>query len=68
MARRLTGAGRGGSRPPRSLLVRILIWLAALLVLLLLLSVIFGGIEKGTKVGSGSGPSSSTFAYERFAH
>lgn len=53
MARRLTGGG--GSSHPRSLLVRILIWLAALLVILLLLSLIFGGIEKGTKVGFGSG-------------
>jgi hypothetical protein len=33
---------------------RVLIWVLALLVILLLLSLMFGGFRKGTKVGLGA--------------
>ena len=45
--------GRGERRRPR--LVGCLIWLIALIVILIVLSLLFGGFTKGTKV-SGAGP------------
>ena len=33
-----------------------MVWILALLVILLLLSLIFGGFQKGAKVGAGSAP------------
>jgi hypothetical protein len=54
-------AGNGGWRGssgrrrrwrPQSRAVGCLLWIVALLVILLLLSVLFGGFQKGTKVGS----------------
>jgi uncharacterized membrane protein len=50
--------GRAGWRRPwrpRNRAVGCLLWIVALLVLLLLLSVLFGGFQKGSKVG-GSAP------------
>jgi hypothetical protein len=46
---------RGDPVRSRSRRARFLIWVLALLVILLLLSLIFGGFQKGTKVGLGSG-------------
>jgi hypothetical protein len=49
------GSTRRG-RPRRvSPMVGCLFWVLVLLVVLLLVSVIFGGFEKGTKAGSGPG-------------
>ena len=45
--------GRGERRRPR--LVGCLLWLVALIVILIVLSLLFGGFTKGTKV-SGAGP------------
>jgi hypothetical protein len=45
----------GGSRRARSRSIRFLIWVLALLVIVLLMSLLFGGFQKGTKVGSGPG-------------
>lgn len=50
---RWMGRGRGAAGS-RSRAVGCLVWILALLVVLLLLSLIFGGFQKGTKVG-GSG-------------
>jgi hypothetical protein len=50
--------GRSGRRRrwrPQSRAVGCLLWIVAALVILLLLSVLFGGFQKGTKVGSGPG-------------
>jgi hypothetical protein len=50
------GGGRGGAgwARPRGPLGCV-VWILALLVLLLVLSLIFGGFQRGTRVG-GSGP------------
>jgi hypothetical protein len=47
--------GRAGRRRlwrPRNRAVGCLLWIVALLVVLLLLSILFGGFQKGAKVGS----------------
>jgi hypothetical protein len=44
---------RAGRRRPRTRAGRFLIWVLALLAILLLLSLLFGGFQKGKKVGSG---------------
>ena len=49
------GRGRAGWTRPRGA-VGCLVWILALLVILLLLSLIFGGFQKGSRVGSGSAP------------
>ncbi len=57
MARGLGGrVGRGG-RPRRRMgrLTGCLVWILALLVILLVLSILFGGFQRGTKV-SGDRP------------
>jgi hypothetical protein len=55
MARRMGGGrGRAGWARPRGP-VGCVVWVLALLVILLLLSLIFGGFQRGAKVG-GSGP------------
>jgi hypothetical protein len=41
-------------RRPRSRAVGCLLWIVAALIVLLLLSVLFGGFQKGAKVGSGA--------------
>jgi hypothetical protein len=46
---------RGSWRRPRGP-IGCVVWILALLVILLLLSLIFGGFQKGSKVGSGSAP------------
>jgi hypothetical protein len=43
--------GRG--ERPRSRLAGCLIWILALIALLIILSLLFGGFRKGTKVGDG---------------
>ena len=45
-------SGRG-ERRPRSRLAGCLIWILALIALLIILSLLFGGFRKGTKVGEG---------------
>jgi hypothetical protein len=45
-------AQQDGSRRRLSRPVGCLLWLVALLVLLLVLSLLFGGFQKGTKVGA----------------
>ena len=48
--------GRAGFRRPwrpRNRAVGCLLWIVALLIVLLLLSVLFGGFQKGSKLGSG---------------
>jgi hypothetical protein len=45
--------GRGERRRPRSRLAGCLIWILALVALLIILSLLFGGFHKGTKVGDG---------------
>jgi hypothetical protein len=49
---RLPGAG---SRRPRTSLGGCLLWLLGLLIVLVILSLLFGGFHKGTKV-NGTGP------------
>ncbi len=49
------GRGRGGWRRPRGP-IGCVVWILGLLVILLLLSLIFGGFQKGSRVGSGSAP------------
>jgi len=44
---------RGERRRSRSRLAGCLIWILALIVLLIILSLLFGGFHKGTKVGDG---------------
>jgi hypothetical protein len=52
MARGFGGrAGRGGTRRRMGRLSGCLLWVLALLVILLVLSILFGGFQKGTKVG-----------------
>jgi hypothetical protein len=42
-----------GERRPRSRLAGCLLWIFALFVLLIILSLLFGGFRKGTKAGMG---------------
>ncbi len=49
------GSTRRGKPRRVSPMVGCLFWVLVLLVILLLLSVIFGGFQKGTKAGSGPG-------------
>ena len=51
--------GRGERRRPRSRLAGCLLWILALIVLLIIVSLLFGGFRKGTKAaGAGSLPRS----------
>ena len=45
--------GHRGERRPRTRLAGCLLWILALVVLLIILSVLFGGFRKGTKAGMG---------------
>ena len=45
--------GHRGERRPRSRLAGCLLWILALVVLLIILSLLFGGFRKGTKAGMG---------------
>jgi hypothetical protein len=47
--------GHRGERRPRTRLVGCLLWILALVVLLIILSLLFGGFRKGTKAGMGTG-------------
>jgi hypothetical protein len=51
--------GRSGGRRRISRPLGCLLWLVALLLLLVLLSVLFGGFQKGTKVGESVPPRGS---------
>lgn len=44
---------RRGERRPRSRLAGCLLWILALIVLLIVASLLFGGFRKGTKAGAG---------------
>jgi hypothetical protein len=46
---------RRGERRPRPRLAGCLLWILALIVLLIVLSLLFGGFQKGTKA-AGAGP------------
>jgi hypothetical protein len=62
---------RGEPWTPRSRAMGCVIWLLAVVVVLLLLSLLFGGFQTGTKVGSGLGPvqrSQIDAGQGRFAH
>ena len=43
--------GHRGERRPRTRLVGCLLWILALVVVLIILSLLFGGFHKGTKAG-----------------
>ena len=45
--------GHRGERRPRSRRAGCLLWILALVVLLIILSLLFGGFRKGTKAGMG---------------
>jgi hypothetical protein len=49
--RRLWG---NGPRRPRSRLTGCLLWILGLIIVLIILSLLFGGFQKGTKVGAGA--------------
>jgi hypothetical protein len=49
-------------RGPRSRVTGCLLWLLLLIVLLIVLSLMFGGFRKGTKVNSMAGPRSMIVA------
>ena len=57
MLRRLIGTGGSGSRRGRSRtrLGGCLLWILGLIIVLVVLSLLFGGFQKGTKV-NGAGP------------
>jgi hypothetical protein len=46
----------GGPRPPRRRLAGCLLWIVGLIVALVILSLLFGGFQKGIKAGGDSGP------------
>lgn len=66
MLRILRRLGAGGRRPPgRTRRRRIgplgcLLWLLALVILVLILSVLFGGFQKGTKAGMSGAPATAS--------
>jgi hypothetical protein len=47
---------RRGSGRPRRRLTGCLLWVAAIIVVLVILSLLFGGFQKGTKVGGAGAP------------
>jgi hypothetical protein len=52
-----------GERRPRSRLAGCLLWILALFVLLIIVSLLFGGFRKGTKAGMGPPRPVVTTAY-----
>jgi|HubBroStandDraft_2_1064218.scaffolds.fasta_scaffold101841_2 hypothetical protein len=54
--------GRSGGRGRIGRPLGCLLWLVALLLLIVLLSALFGGFQKGTKVGGPVAPRGSTVA------
>jgi hypothetical protein len=54
--RRLLHPAAGRPRRRRSRLTGCLLWILALIVTLIILSVLFGGFQKGSKVGFGAPP------------
>ena len=48
--------GSGGPRTPRRRLTGCLLWIVGLIVVLVILSLLFGGFQKGTKAGSDGAP------------
>jgi hypothetical protein len=59
--RRRRGPLRSRPRRPRMRLGGCLLWLLGLLIVLVILALLFGGFQKGTKV-NGTGPPGSTAA------
>lgn len=59
--RRWTAGPGGTGRPRRSRVIGCLMWLIAVIILLIVASLIFGGFQKGTKAaGLGGGTSGGT--------
>jgi hypothetical protein len=52
----LTRPGPGGQRRRRTRLTGCLFWILALVLVLLVLSLLFGGFRKGTKTGGAGEP------------
>lgn len=48
--------GSNGPRRPRSRLVGCLMWVVGLIIVLIILSLLFGGFQKGTKAGGAGVP------------
>jgi hypothetical protein len=48
--------GSGGPRRPRRRLTGCLLWIVGLIVALVILSLLFGGFQKGTRVGGDGAP------------
>jgi hypothetical protein len=57
---------RRGPGRQRSRLTGCLLWLVGLIVILVILALLFGGFQKGTKVGAGA-PAAASLAVPRFA-
>jgi hypothetical protein len=63
-SRRRMGSGRRSWRPRRRL-TGCLLWILGLIVVLVILSLIFGGFQKGTKVGGAGLPAPVHFTTGR---
>jgi hypothetical protein len=48
--------GGNGPRRPRNRLTGCLLWIVGIIILLLVLSLLFGGFQKGTKAAGPPGP------------
>jgi len=48
--------GSGEPRRPRRRLTGCLLWIVGLIIILIILSLLFGGFQKGTKAGSDGAP------------
>ena len=46
--------GSGEPRRPRRRLTGCLLWIVGLIIILIILSLLFGGFQKGTKAGDGA--------------
>ena len=57
---------RRGPGRRRGRLTGCLLWLIGLIVILIILALLFGGFQKGTKVGAGA-PAAASLALPRFA-
>lgn len=56
MLRRLMGTGGSGPRRPKTRLGGCLLWVLGLIIVLVILSLLFGGFQKGTKVNGTGRP------------
>ena len=57
---------RRGPGRRRGRLTGCLLWLIGLIIILIILALLFGGFQKGTKVGAGA-PAAASLALPRFA-